>query len=627
MNKAQSNTAIAYAQAIAVLSFAYATIRTASYTRGLTDTSYNFHIFDSVLYSFTIPLLFFIVGATYTTLKHKYNNETLASFIIDKLFYTFLLWTIIQGLLEVIFSGYTNSSVFVIDIYYSIIDEPDSHFKLLIALIINIIAASILLKKTSPIKLLFLLTLSTFAFFMQGSLTELYPFKYIANYFVYFLLGYTFTLYVRNITAFLGIIFYISAPIFLMSQYIIHISYQQDTFGLRLFNLPVAIIGIAFIIGLCYKIKENNFKVLIAIRNASFVIFLTHAIFGNGTREILFNSLSIKNTILHIFVDYITAIAFALIAYNITKNNFLRCLFTAPEKLSIKKIYPIIKNKIKQKSLFVLLPIFFVVAIIISIFIINMWSKTILENKKTPTSIKHFELSNDLSDIKEGRRLAQIFGCYFGCHGINMEGRVFSKEPFVGVFVSPNLTKSIDKYSTGELDGIIRHGVKPDGLPLVGRMPSVSFNAINDEQLMQILSFIKSAPKQYKTTVHSSLGTKTQVDIIQGKLLTQPDKIILARSFYPTQNNLHLTRGQALVRAACSECHNYTLKGLEEAQSPPLSVARAYQFEQLKTLLKTGIKLNGEDAGLMGIAARNRFSKLNAGELSDIYTFLQTLEL
>ena len=141
-----------------------------------------------------------------------------------------------------------------------------------------------------------------------------------------------------------------------------------------------------------------------------------------------------------------------------------------------------------------------------------------------------------------------------------------------------------------------------------------------------ILSFIRSMPVQPQVLPRSSLGIKTRMDIVSDKHITQHELIERANAFFSTPNSPRLQRGQALVRSGCSECHGHTLQGNIGLGSPPLSVARAYNFDQFRHLMKTGTAPGDRQIGLMGVVARNRFTKLNEQELRDIFAYLNTLQ-
>ena len=100
----------------------------------------------------------------------------------------------------------------------------------------------------------------------------------------------------------------------------------------------------------------------------------------------------------------------------------------------------------------------------------------------TPEEVR---IPTDQESLQEGQRIFQYRGCE-ACHGEGLEGLVYLENPAIGLVITPNLT-------TGEggiggertdLDLIraIRHGLKPDGTPLLF-MPSTESYYLSDQDL------------------------------------------------------------------------------------------------------------------------------------------------
>ena len=85
-----------------------------------------------------------------------------------------------------------------------------------------------------------------------------------------------------------------------------------------------------------------------------------------------------------------------------------------------------------------------------------------------------------------------------------------------------------------------------------------------------------------------------------------------------------MSSGEKLARSACGECHGADLSGSNMA--PPLSIVKAYSYDDFKKLQKTGIALGNRDVGLMTLMAKNRFSLLTDPELEALYQFLTEFE-
>jgi hypothetical protein len=57
--------------------------------------------------------------------------------------------------------------------------------------------------------------------------------------------------------------------------------------------------------------------------------------------------------------------------------------------------------------------------------------------------------------------------------------------------------------------------------------------------------------------------------------------------------------------------------------APNLSIAGAYDFDQFRTLMRTGKAAGNREVGLMSKVARDDFSHLNDAELRSIHGYLK----
>ena len=107
----------------------------------------------------------------------------------------------------------------------------------------------------------------------------------------------------------------------------------------------------------------------------------------------------------------------------------------------------------------------------------------------TPTDLS---ASREASSVAEGLHLVQTRGCT-GCHGSNLQGKMFIDQPLMARVASPNLTRAVAEYSDKQLAHIIRRGVRPDGQSVV-IMPSGSYSQLTDHDVRNILAYLRSAP-------------------------------------------------------------------------------------------------------------------------------------
>jgi mono/diheme cytochrome c family protein len=234
-------------------------------------------------------------------------------------------------------------------------------------------------------------------------------------------------------------------------------------------------------------------------------------------------------------------------------------------------------------------------------------------------------IPNDSASIAEGRRLATIRGCFYGCHGKQAEGVVMFDQPMIGRVVAPNLTAAVRKYSDTELAHIIRNGVRPDGRSMV-IMPAETFNVLTDEDLGRILAFLKSLPATAGPGPDVWLGPLGRIGVATGKFNVVAQ--LLANSVPPPEaTSEEAIRGRYLARTICAQCHGTTLRGDSNPDfaSPSLRVAAAYSPEAFAQLLRTGVALGGREAGEMSAFARQNLTYLTDAEIAALYSYLHAL--
>jgi len=231
------------------------------------------------------------------------------------------------------------------------------------------------------------------------------------------------------------------------------------------------------------------------------------------------------------------------------------------------------------------------------------------------------EVPGDSQSVSEGHRLALVRGCSGGCHGATVEGGVFIDNPLLARLVAPNLTAAVRRYSNAELERIIRRGVRPDGVSVIG-MPSEMFTGLTDEDLGDILAYLRSVPPRSGPAPARRLGPVARLAFVAGKLRPAAELVrraTLLTNIWPHDGD-STVRGAYLARTSCTECHGLDLRGSDPA--PDLRIAAGYSFEAFSGLMRRGEGLGNRELPLMSSVARQRFSHFTDQELRELYVYL-----
>ena len=194
-------------------------------------------------------------------------------------------------------------------------------------------------------------------------------------------------------------------------------------------------------------------------------------------------------------------------------------------------------------------------------------------NKVYSIPAQSISVPTDQASIDEGRRLAIVRDCT-GCHTENLGGRLLADNPLIGTIYSANLTTGAGgvggTLTNDDMVRAIRHGVGPDGKPLIG-MPANIYVGLGDADVGKIIAFIRSVPavdnNQPRTTI-------SLPGIIMAGLGLLPAEALPAAYIDHTvtvsapQAGVSAEYGKYLT-TVCTGCHNTAFSGGPIPFAPP----------------------------------------------------------
>jgi cytochrome c553 len=231
----------------------------------------------------------------------------------------------------------------------------------------------------------------------------------------------------------------------------------------------------------------------------------------------------------------------------------------------------------------------------------------------------------DAGSIEEGQRLAQLRGCSGGCHGRSTEGRVMVEMWDGTRVVAPDLARVAARYSTTDLERVIRHGVRPDGTSVIRFMPSEMFATLSDHDLGLIIAYLRSQPHGEESLPEAGYGPLAR---LMGFTFKRQNGSVMAAEVIehqhpePPDTADPAAFGRYLANTVCSECHGDDLRGAPDGSTPSLAVALAYSRDDFGVLMRTGMPLDGRKLGLMADVARSRFVRFTDAEIAALHGYL-----
>lgn len=176
-------------------------------------------------------------------------------------------------------------------------------------------------------------------------------------------------------------------------------------------------------------------------------------------------------------------------------------------------------------------------------------------------------LPGDAESLAEGKRIFQYRGCE-ACHGEQLEGLVYLDNPAIGLVITPNLTTGKGGIGAQRTDAdlirSIRHGLRPDGTPLLF-MPSTEFYFLSEQDLGRVIAYIRSLPSVNNEMPPSELSVTGRIVMSIVKEITfLPAELIPHAAPRPVAPEPGITPEYGeYLSGSCKVCHGLTLSGGE----------------------------------------------------------------
>lgn len=180
-------------------------------------------------------------------------------------------------------------------------------------------------------------------------------------------------------------------------------------------------------------------------------------------------------------------------------------------------------------------------------------------------------LRTDAQAVDRGRYLFASRGCV-DCHGADGAGRTFLDQPDGLKVAGPNITPGPGSAVAGYrmLDWLrtLRHGVKPDGRPVL-IMPSEDYNRLTDDDLVAVVAYVRQLPPQPGGAAVVNLPLPVRVLYGFGMIPDAASKIDhTLPPPSPVPEGVTPEHG-AYVAGMCIGCHGARLTGGKVPGGPP----------------------------------------------------------
>lgn len=240
-----------------------------------------------------------------------------------------------------------------------------------------------------------------------------------------------------------------------------------------------------------------------------------------------------------------------------------------------------------------------------------------------PTPMAAHVAQPTAAQLADGPRQLHVLGC-LSCHGEGLQGDVFLNEPGTATLYAPNLTVVAAKATDQQLEQAIRQGIGHDGRSLL-IMPAEGYQFMTDSEVAAVIAAIRALPKGGDAKPAPSVGLMGRIGIVLDKFHTAPELVRTFRKAQAPDLGPQFAAGRHIVTVNCAECHGPQLHGQEVEPgvvSPDMAIAGAYDLDQFRAMLRTGVGAGGKDIGMMGRVAKRDFSHMTDAEIAQVHAYL-----
>jgi fucose 4-O-acetylase-like acetyltransferase len=316
-----------YAKGIGIVLVVYGHIARGVFNAGINYDHKIYLITDHIIYSFHMPLFFFLSGLFFVASLEKYGAGKLFYNKLDTLIYPYVIWSLLQGGVEFLLSKYTNNHVTFLEVI-SLFWAPRAQFWYLYSLFFVFIVAILAYSKLSARYLPAILLIAALINIFSNNLPDIAPVIFTARYFVFFALG----IYFNQIKEYFFRNVYVVFPLFLLAFILFQWVFPYE---LELFNpsdggwslLLLGIVSIIFVVLMCMFLSRFNIRFLAYLGTSSLGIYLMHTLFGSGTRIILQKIAGVDSAFVHLTLGTVTGIFFSLVTLFFLEKFNIRFLF------------------------------------------------------------------------------------------------------------------------------------------------------------------------------------------------------------------------------------------------------------------------------------------------------------
>lgn len=296
------------------------------FAAGLYTNVMVFQHLDDFLYSFHVPLFFFLSGLF---LQRSLKKNGLKGLLVNRtrtILYPYILWSVLQGVVEHAMGHYTNTVLTLPAVFSLWI--PRAQFWFLYALFLVTVATGLLLTVSTRVTYIFFVTLLSLLLYLSVAYLPINPISQsIAPNLFFMILGIlaaALGIFDREVTVIQSLL---AAALYIYIFWRVGFTLADGGQALR---AALAVAAIIAVVGIFSRMKHSYNRALSYFGRFSLEIYLLHILAAAGSRVLLIHLFGVTNIVCHLIIDTLVGVGAPLFIVIVARSLHANFLFVAP---------------------------------------------------------------------------------------------------------------------------------------------------------------------------------------------------------------------------------------------------------------------------------------------------------
>jgi mono/diheme cytochrome c family protein len=268
--------------------------------------------------------------------------------------------------------------------------------------------------------------------------------------------------------------------------------------------------------------------------------------------------------------------------------------------------------------------------LVLGVIVVAVVLSTQRQNQRWSVAPEAVVVPTDSASIARGEHFVRAVSSCTECHGADLGGKLMMDSPVMARLAGTNLTRGRGgvggTLSDADFVRAIRHGVRPDGSPLIF-MPSESYQALTDADLGAMIAYIRSVPPVDREVPKPRIGPLARVLHVAVGFPLLPAELIDHHAARPSPTpGVTAEYGTYLgAVSGCTGCHGPALAG-GGGPGPNITAGggtAGWSESDFLTLIRTGKRPNGTQ--LTDEMPWKAYSAMSDDELKALWLFVRSM--